>query len=262
MTLHDRILRAMRARGATYSDGSFYGLCHETAHGIDLGAERYDRESLNALIAPLPARDRMVCEVVAHAVTRCVCLVVGVPLLDDSVRHSALGTLAFAAERGETDVDWAVEDFVAADAMMVTSERVGRIVRTILAMGEERVVCGACSTAYGSVVFDKMQKLPWQREDGVIVEYRYCLCTGRLRVPHPEMGADVVLSVFPGYSIGGTPITFARVMADYYVTDEGVRFRRWPKAGPAKEVGGMGGCFRREVRGEELERLRAWAKGR
>ena len=78
------------------------------------------------------------------------------------------------------------------------------------------------------------------------------------------MGDDVVMVKFQGFDatpLGGQPMRFVRVMADHYVTEEGTMFRRFPAAGPAKEVGRMGGYFRREVRGDELVRLRAWAKG-
>ena len=131
------IRHEMKARGAYYTDDSFYGLVHETAHGIYLEARTFDRSTINGLIAPLPARERMMCEVVAHAATRAVCDALEIPVFEDSVRYSAHGTLAFAASRGEV-VDWTVEDFVAANAAMEDGERVQRIVRAILAWGAVR----------------------------------------------------------------------------------------------------------------------------
>lgn len=130
------------------------------------------------------------------------------------------------------------------------------------------VVCGRCGTSYAPEVFTRLQRLIYERHDGVIYERRRCLCShdrsAELSLARPDMGDDVVLVKFPGFDaspLGGQPMRFVRVMADHYVTEEGTMFRRFPAAGPAKEVGRMGGYFRREVRGDELVRLRAWAKG-
>jgi hypothetical protein len=137
---------------------------------------------------------------------------------------------------------------------------------------DPRHVCPRCGSAFAPDVFATFRKVAWERRDGVICEARDCVCAGGSRaflIPHPEMGADVVLFALPGPSgvphvEAGHPLRFVRVMADYYVAEDGAKFRRFPAAGPAKEKGGMGDvvrCFRREVRGDELARLRAWAKG-
>jgi len=134
---------------------------------------------------------------------------------------------------------------------------------------DPRHVCHRCGSAFAPELYATFRQVAWERCGGVITEARDCLCANGRRAfltPHPELGADVVLFTFPGVSgvphvEAGHPLRFVRVMADYYVAEDGAQFRRFPAAGPAREKGGMGGCFRREVRGDELERLRAWAKG-
>lgn len=133
----EAIRAAMIERGATYSDGSFYGLAHETAHGIALNLDRCDRDGINDVLSAMPSRLRMVHEVIANIVARQVCTDVGVPIFADSVRYSARSVLMFARSRGE-DVRWAEEDYIWVDGMFENEPEVTRISDEILAMGEGR----------------------------------------------------------------------------------------------------------------------------
>jgi len=127
----DKLIAGMKARGAHYPGDNFYGLVHETAHGVDLDQPDADPKAINAELARRTEYERLQAEVVAKTTARWVSAYYGAPLFPDGVRYAARSVKAFA-ERDGTPVSWTPDDFVDETVRLHGTPRVRTVINITL----------------------------------------------------------------------------------------------------------------------------------
>ena len=126
-----QLLAALRARGI--ADEDLYAAAHEGAHGLDVEAESWRSEDIDARLMRLSAAQRMHAEARAHGAARIVCAAVGVTPQD----VSGVATLVWFGTRNQCGVKWTAEQLERAILAAERAPAAKALAARLLAMGSE-----------------------------------------------------------------------------------------------------------------------------
>lgn len=131
MDMQARVMEALRNRGV--ADDDLYVAAHEGGHGLDVEAESWRNDDIDARLMRLSAAQRMHAEARAHAAARIVCTAVGV------VPHDVSGVATFVwfGTRNQRGVKWTAEQLERAILAAERTDAAKALAARLLAMGSE-----------------------------------------------------------------------------------------------------------------------------